>query len=207
MTPPSSLATLMMPALMPVPSMPSSISRTYISAITSGEISPKGRGTARWFPVATMICISLPSATSRINWTSRPKSKVLTSTMVRTPSSRTARMAAMDCSRYPVPVDDFGVGMSEAGSVGADVLMAQGETQLIGINRPHHGVNSCHLPSLPGPGCMGYFITNIGGMIRGPTLATLQDCERDNWLRPCYPPKVGSMMLAKPTGGTGCAHP
>ena len=56
------------------------------SAMTSGARSRNGRGTARWLPVAAMMCTPVALETSRIISTSRPRSMVLTSMMVRSPS-------------------------------------------------------------------------------------------------------------------------
>jgi hypothetical protein len=50
-----------------------------------------------------------------------------------------------------VTVDDLRAGVAEAGGVGANVLVAQGEAQVVGIHGPHHAVHGCHChPSRPG---------------------------------------------------------
>ena len=76
----------MMPALMPVPSMLSSISRTYSDAIVSGVAPQKALGTSIQIPVQQMMLTADALETSSSNLTSRPASKVVTSTRVRTPS-------------------------------------------------------------------------------------------------------------------------
>ncbi len=53
--PPRSLATLIIPALIPVPSIPSCIYRMKWGAMALGVDAAKSRGTAKWLPVQAII--------------------------------------------------------------------------------------------------------------------------------------------------------
>ena len=75
----------MMPALIPVPSIPCSISRTQRSAMKSLSLPQKLRGTSSQQPVQQMNCTPVRSETSFISATSRPRSRGETSTTVSTP--------------------------------------------------------------------------------------------------------------------------
>jgi hypothetical protein len=65
--------------------MPTSISRTKMSAISSMSRIQNDRGTSRQMPVATTTFISEASATSRTYSTSRPRSGVVRSMIVSMP--------------------------------------------------------------------------------------------------------------------------
>ena len=81
----SSVATLMIPALISVPSIPCSTSRTHKSATKSLSLPQKLRGISSQQPVQQMNCIPVSSETSFISRTSRPRSIGETSTTVSTP--------------------------------------------------------------------------------------------------------------------------
>ena len=84
----SLLATLMIPALIPVPSIPSWISLINSWATSVGSTPQKMRGMSTQNPVAAMTLTPVLRDTSSVSRMSRPKSNVVTSTMVCTPSLR-----------------------------------------------------------------------------------------------------------------------
>ena len=92
---PTSVATFITPARMPVPSMPSSISRTNDPASWS-TVTPfaMARGMSSQTPVHITMWRLASSATSLSSRMSRPRSIVVTSTIVPTPSAAASFSAA-----------------------------------------------------------------------------------------------------------------
>ena len=151
--PSSSFATLIAPALMSVSSMPTSISRTKMSALASMSRTANERGTSRQMPVATTTCIPEARETSATNRTSRPRSGVVRSMMVSTPPAFVARSEATARARA-IPVEEPRIVRAVLALAGHHMLVAEREAQQRVRQRPERRLDSCHCPSSLTP-CTG----------------------------------------------------
>ena len=144
-TPSASFATLMMPALMPVPSMPTSISRTNSAATSSGVRFHSERGMSRQMPVAAMMLTPVRRDMSARNRTSRPRSSVDSSTIVSTPPSRASLSVGDDLvGKCRKVAEQLGVGVLDARGRGENVLVRQGEAEIGGVERTEDRVDGRH---------------------------------------------------------------
>ena len=110
----------------------------------SGEASQKTRGMSRQVPVAAMMFTPEPRETSSSIRMSRPRSIVVTSMMVWTPSARAAARSLMPPLNDCVAGDELRVDLLDAGGGYEDVLVGEGEAHVCGVEGAEDGVYLCH---------------------------------------------------------------
>ena len=143
----SSLATLMMPARTSVPSRPTVRSAVNHAASWSVVRTVSAGDGASHMPVAATICIPLRREDSTSRSTSRPRSKVVASTMVVTPSpmARVRTVWAVSRSRSRPP---YRAGQPRT-TPGEPHTMCSWESvkpRCLGLDRTQDGVDERHQP-------------------------------------------------------------